>query len=66
MERFQIRRYRGGTQFRKFNSTPALLILFGKTILFIATMPPHVCINELVIAPVWNRIYIGGTEIARK
>ena len=38
----------------------------GKTILFIATMPPHVCINELVIAPVWNRIYMGGAEIARK
>ena len=38
----------------------------GKTILFIATMPPHVCINELVITPVWNRIYLGGAEIVRK
>ena len=38
----------------------------GKTILFIATMPPHVCINELVITPVWNRIYMGGAEIVRK
>ena len=38
----------------------------GKTILFIAAMPPHVCINELVITPVWNRIYLGGAEIVRK
>jgi NADP-dependent 3-hydroxy acid dehydrogenase YdfG len=38
----------------------------GKTIRFIAEMPPHVCINELVITPVWNRIYVGGADIARK
>lgn len=38
----------------------------GKTILFIASMPPHVCINELVIAPVWNRIYVGGADLTRK
>jgi len=31
----------------------------GRTIRFIAEMPPHVCINELVISPVWNRTYIG-------
>lgn len=38
----------------------------GKTIRFIAEMPPHVCINELVISPVMNRIYIGGAELTRK
>lgn len=38
----------------------------GRTIGFIAGMPPHVCINELVIAPVWNRIYLGGDEIGRR
>ena len=38
----------------------------GKTIRFIAEMPPHVCINELVISPVVNRIYIGGEEIGRR
>ena len=37
----------------------------GRTIRFIAEMPPHVCINELVISPVWNRIYIGGDDIRR-
>ena len=37
----------------------------GATIRFIAEMPAHVCINELVISPVWNRIYIGGAEMRR-
>ena len=37
----------------------------GRAIRFIAEMPPHVCINELVISPVWNRIYIGGDELKR-
>ncbi len=38
----------------------------GRTIRFIAEMPAHVCINELVISPVWNRIYIGGDDLKRK
>jgi NAD(P)-dependent dehydrogenase (short-subunit alcohol dehydrogenase family) len=38
----------------------------GRTIRFIAEMPAHVCINELVITPVWNRIYIGGEDLTRK
>ena len=38
----------------------------GRTIGFIATLPPHVCINELVISPVWNRIYLGGEEFGRR
>lgn len=38
----------------------------GRTIRFIAEMPPHVCINELVITPVWNRLYIGGDDIQRR
>ena len=38
----------------------------GRTIRFIAEMPPHVCINELVITPVFNRIYIGGDELKRR
>lgn len=29
----------------------------GRTIQFIAELPPHVCINELVITPVLNRLY---------
>ena len=38
----------------------------GRTIRFVAEMPPHVCINELVITPVWNRIYMGGDDLKRK
>ena len=38
----------------------------GRTIRFIAEMPAHVCINELVISPVWNRIYLGGEDLQRK
>ena len=38
----------------------------GRTIRFIAEMPPHVCINELVITPVFNRIYVGGEELRRR
>ena len=37
----------------------------GRTIRFIAEMPPHVCINELVITPVWNRLYVGGDDLKR-
>ena len=35
---------------------------FGKAILFIATMPARTCVNELVMAPTWNRFYLGGLE----
>jgi NADP-dependent 3-hydroxy acid dehydrogenase YdfG len=38
----------------------------GRTIRFIAELPPHVCINELVITPVYNRIYLGGAEFKRQ
>lgn len=34
----------------------------GKAILFVATMPARTCVNELVIAPTWNRFYVGGLE----
>ena len=36
----------------------------GRTILFVATLPPRVCINELVITPTWNRFILGGLEPA--
>jgi NADP-dependent 3-hydroxy acid dehydrogenase YdfG len=38
----------------------------GRTIRFVAEMPPHVCLNEIVIAPTWNRIYLGGSDIQRR
>jgi len=36
----------------------------GRTIRFVAEMPPHVCLNEIVITPTWNRLYLGGKELA--
>jgi NADP-dependent 3-hydroxy acid dehydrogenase YdfG len=35
----------------------------GRTIAFVATMPAHVCLNEIVITPTWNRLLLGGKEI---
>jgi NADP-dependent 3-hydroxy acid dehydrogenase YdfG len=32
----------------------------GRTIAFVASMPPHVCVNEIVISPTWNRSFVGG------
>ena len=37
----------------------------GRTIRFIAEMPPHACINEIVISPTWNRIFLGAADIQR-
>jgi NADP-dependent 3-hydroxy acid dehydrogenase YdfG len=37
----------------------------GRTIRFVAEMPPHACINEIVISPTWNRFFVGGKDIAR-
>ncbi|MGH8682328.1 MAG: SDR family oxidoreductase [Burkholderiales bacterium] len=36
----------------------------GRTIRFVAEQPPHVCLNEIVITPAWNRLYVGGKELA--
>ena len=34
----------------------------GKTILFIAALPPRACVNEIIISPTWNRFLLGGME----
>jgi NADP-dependent 3-hydroxy acid dehydrogenase YdfG len=31
----------------------------GRTIAFVASMPPHVCVNEMLISPIWNRAFLG-------
>ena len=38
----------------------------GAAILFIARMPARTCVNELIIAPTWNRFYVGGLETPKK
>jgi len=37
----------------------------GHTILYIASLPPRACVNELIISPTWNRFYLGGLEKAK-
>jgi NADP-dependent 3-hydroxy acid dehydrogenase YdfG len=32
----------------------------GNAIRFVAELPAHVCINQLIISPTWNRMYVGG------
>lgn len=38
----------------------------GRTICFVAEMPPRVCLNEIVISPTWNRMWLGGEDITPK
>lgn len=33
------------------------------TILFVASLPPRVCINEILISPTWNRGYLEGVPL---
>jgi NADP-dependent 3-hydroxy acid dehydrogenase YdfG len=35
----------------------------GRTILWVAEQPPHVCVNEITISPTWNRMYVGGADL---
>lgn len=35
----------------------------GRTIAFVAAMPPHVCVNEILISPTHNRGYIAHTGL---
>jgi NADP-dependent 3-hydroxy acid dehydrogenase YdfG len=34
----------------------------GDLIRYIACLPPHVCINEVLITPTWNRAYVAGIQ----
>lgn len=34
----------------------------GRAILFVAEMPARTCVNELTIAPTWNRFFLGRDE----
>lgn len=38
----------------------------GRTIRFVAEMPPRVCLNEIVISPTWNRIWLGGEDLPKR
>ena len=32
----------------------------GETILYVARMPASVCVNEILISPTWNRLYVAN------
>lgn len=34
----------------------------GRAICWVAQQPPHVCINEIIISPTWNRFYTGSQD----
>lgn len=34
----------------------------GRTIAFVAGMPPHVCVNEILISPTWNRSFVAMAQ----
>jgi NADP-dependent 3-hydroxy acid dehydrogenase YdfG len=38
----------------------------GRTILWVAEQPAHVCVNEITISPTWNRMYVGGADLGPK
>lgn len=35
----------------------------GSMVRYIAEAPPHVCINEVLISPTWNRSFVGVAEM---
>lgn len=35
----------------------------GAMVRYIAEAPPHVCINEVLISPTWNRSFTGVAEL---
>lgn len=35
----------------------------AEAIVYVASLPPRVCINEILISPTWNRNYVGGAGI---
>jgi len=35
----------------------------GRVVRFVAESPPHVCVNEIVVTPTWNRLILGGGEM---
>jgi NADP-dependent 3-hydroxy acid dehydrogenase YdfG len=38
----------------------------GRTILWVALQPAHVCVNEIIISPTWNRMYVGGADLKQR
>ena len=37
----------------------------GRTVRYVCEMPARACINEIIISPTWNRLYLGGEDLKR-
>jgi NADP-dependent 3-hydroxy acid dehydrogenase YdfG len=37
----------------------------GRIIRFVAEMPKHVCIHEMLVTPTWNRSVLGGADLKK-
>lgn len=37
----------------------------GDLVRYVATLPKHVCVNEVLISPVWNRTYVNALQPAQ-
>jgi NADP-dependent 3-hydroxy acid dehydrogenase YdfG len=35
----------------------------GRLVRFVAEAPPHMCLNEVVVSPTWNRMILGGADL---
>ncbi|MGE0714303.1 MAG: SDR family oxidoreductase [Alphaproteobacteria bacterium] len=38
----------------------------GRTIRFVAELPPHACIHEILMGPTWNRFWLGGDDLPKR
>ncbi len=38
----------------------------GAAIRWVAEQPAHVCVNEIIISPTWNRLYVGGSDLVKR
>ena len=37
----------------------------GHLIRYVVALPPHVCLNEVVISPTWNRMFASAVDAER-
>ncbi|MCL4798662.1 MAG: SDR family oxidoreductase [Burkholderiales bacterium] len=35
----------------------------ARIVRFVAEAPPHMCLNEIVVSPTWNRMILGGADL---
>jgi len=38
----------------------------ARTIRFVAEMPARACVNEILISPTWNRMWLGGADLPKR